>query len=570
MQRQYLIPSLLFVILLVANSAQAFTLGNMDVSSNLNQKFDADLPIHLTFAEGRPDIVARIASAKVFEQNKLTRYPQLDDLQFKHIGTAIHISSKHNISTPILDFIIEVKGPKAQSYQRYKINLNQQAAMSKVVSINLGANQILPAVATVNNNNKPVPLAKIEATIIARIHKDNTFGPTQVADSLSAIAKQLAKARDVPIKTMLMALRRDNPKAFYPGVQGALKLGQYLQLPDMHAPKAEQSTTHTVTTVIDNPAPPKDIVTDEIIAKQLQARVERVEHNAERLQIQLTALQDQAASSIAENPVSLVTPSQNSQNATPLKSAAANNDQYQSFLDVSSYWPLIVVELSLLALLAWIVVSLIKIKRLTTVNVRPAGSSHKDTAAHLRGDENSFGDLVHGLRDEELSDEMDVGLIFSKNVSVPPASRPKVQAETEAISTKPLFVKPANNVVNIKLLNEQMDDSVANGGGSINDPSAGRFDESDSAKYKPYIDPFSVELNDRLATARKEQFKVDLPINKFEDVIDEPALINIETKDFYQADFDFDVVKPQANTSNTKKSHPTSRYPLTTDSKPRK
>jgi hypothetical protein len=568
MQRQYLIPSLFFVILLTANSAQAFTLGNMDVSSSLNQKFDADLPIHLTFDEGRPDIAARIASPKVFEQNKLTRYPQVDDLQFKHIGTAIHISSKHNISTPILDFIIEVKGPKALSYHRYKINLNQQAAMSKVISINLGPNQLLPAVAKVNTNNKPVPLAKIEATIIARIHKDNTFGPTQAADSLSAIAKQLAKAQDVPIKTMLMALRRDNPKAFYPGVQGALKLGQYLQLPDMHAPKAVQSPTHTVTTVIDNPAPPKEIVTDEIIAKQLQARVERVEHNAERLQIQLTALQDQAASSIAETPVSLVTPSENSQNATPLKSAAANKDEYLSLLDVSSYWPLIVVELSLLGLLAWIVISLIKIKRLTSVNVRSASSSHKDTAAHYRGDESNFGDLVRGLQDEELSEEMDVELTFSKNVTAPLTIKAATQAE--ANSNKPIFVKPTNNVVNIKLLNEQADDSAANTASSISESGAGRFDESDSAKVKPYIDPFSVELNDRLATTRKEQLKFSLPINKSEEVIDEPALINIETKDFYQADFDFDFVKPQANTSNTKKSPPTSRYPLNTDNKPRK
>ena len=581
MQRQYLIPSLLFSLLLTANNAQAYTLGNMEISSGLNQKLDADLPIHLGLEEGRPDIGVRMAAPIHFERLKITRHSQLDDLQFKRIGTVIHFTSKHAINVPSLDFVIEVKSPKGLSYHHYTINLNQQATRSKVISRSIAASQLLKTAVAINA--KPAPLAKPVATIADRLHKDNTFGPTQATDSLSGIAQQLAKTRGVPPKTILIALRRNNAKAFYKGVHGTLKLGEYLQLPDI-----QSSNSHTATTTGDNSPSRQNVVAVDMTTQQLLTRVEHVEHNVEHLQIQLTILQAQVPANLSlANPIT-ATPidlSTSSQSAATLIGATLNT----RLGNISSTWLIMALALSLLSLLTWIVSSLIKIKRFNNAKNRPASSNENINVMKQQPIKNNFADLVHGMQDEELCSEMEADLPYKNNAPLPPTSQPIT--ETETISYKPILVKLKANVINIKLLNEATDESAVNPA-SNNEYST---DDDDTV----LSNPSQSEVNATLATTSNDlnnnadNLAPDRPLHSemnarknlnvplastvtpsSETNSDEPTIINIETNDIYQADdvfeFDFDFAKPQANTMHTKKTHRGSRYPLNTDNKPKK
>jgi Tfp pilus assembly protein FimV len=347
----------------------------MEVNSALNQKLDADIPIRLASNEKPHDISVRMASPLLFEKHKISRHSLLDKIQFKRIGTVIQITSNSTIKVPTLDFLLEISGRKGSTYKRYKISFANDAAENRVIAHTIVASQLIP-VANIANIQ---PIASPLATIVDRINKDNTFGPTQKADSLAKISKTIAKLQGINSKIVQSALRHHNPNAFYKGIHGALKSGEYLVIPDFKAPKEEVTAIAPAAIITATPLPTITNVESETIpapitfssipsdinAQFLQSRVEQLEHQVVQIQKELITLKTQALVSPATfaetktEALSTTTSIPEQDKPSPETLTSTNTP----ILIMGHNWLLTLLAASLLGLLAWIAMRVINNRR---------------------------------------------------------------------------------------------------------------------------------------------------------------------------------------------------------------
>ncbi len=398
MQGQRLLQSLLMVSILTPPVAWSYTMAEMEINSALNQKFNADIPIRLAPNEKPHDISVRMAAPSLFDQHKINRHPLLDKIQFKRIGTAIQITSNSPINVPTLEFILEINSRKGSSYQHYKISLNKNPAVNKAVSHTLETSKQSPVTIEANKaspvaiNASPKPVAIPLATVAERVNKDNTFGPLQKTDSLAKIAKHIAKLRGIKTKVVQTALRAQNPNAFYKGAHGALIAGEFLVIPDFNAPKpvevAAVATTPVPTVATAAPAP---ITTEsptatnvkveptnnaaaaiaplanDLVVQQLLARLDKLEHHVEQIQIELNALQAQKPAILpapvepqatAQTTAETATPTQ--EEPTPSTPPVTEEAAKEPLFKLDDPGLLISLSLGLIAILAWITSRVVK------------------------------------------------------------------------------------------------------------------------------------------------------------------------------------------------------------------
>ena len=447
MQSQRLIKSLLLVSILTPNIALSFTMADMEVNSALNEKLDAVIPISLAAHEKPHEINIKMAAPIVFEQHKISRRTLLDKIQFKRIGTAIKITSDSPINTPTLDFILEVNSRKGPSYQRYKITLSKNSLENKVSAQAIAASQLIPVAINVG----PKPVAMPLATIAERLTNEHSFGPIQKNDTLAKIAKHIAKLRGLKTKKVQTALRYENPNAFYNGAHGALKVGEYLHIPDFNEAKPAEvaalaiapilNTAPILTTNKIEPLNNAPIVSN-VNVQQLQAKVEQLEHHVEQIQKDLAVLQTQALVNpsvsfepkiVAETIPPLANPIQDTTSPEPAPNTDTNNSPSSPLKILDHPWLLFFIATSLLTILAWIVRSFVSNKRATNIN----SPSSKSVTETLKG--------------------LDINLLIPKKASsvAPRTTKPKTDNNTLDTQTEDIdsaFLKSQASNPRIKKL----------------------------------------------------------------------------------------------------------------------
>ena len=385
MQGQRLIQSLLLISILTPKAALPFTLADMEVNSALNQKLDADIPIRLAPNEKPHDINVKMAEPIVFEEHKIKRHSLLDKIEFKRIGTAIQITSNSPINVPSLDFILQVNSRKGPTYQRYKITFNKNAVENKVTVHSIEASKLIPVAMNVDTKPVAIPLATIED----RLNKDDTFGPIQKTDSLTKIAKHIAKLEAIKTKTVLSALRHNNPNAFYKGTHGALKVGEFLHIPDFKEPKPAEVKAIQPTLILNTaveplknptPTPPTPIPTpinkvtsiaaaplaNDMTVQRLQTRIEKLEHHVEQVQMELAILQTRTPA----NPIPSITPRVTTETAPtlylpvqvkPTSPAALISTKTNEIPNILNYPKLLIaLSVTLLCVLTWLSIRFVK------------------------------------------------------------------------------------------------------------------------------------------------------------------------------------------------------------------
>ena len=118
----------LLVLLMAPATLWALGVGGMNVSSGLNQPFDARIPI-IGAGEGEiPDVTARLAEPEVFERAGLSRPHALTRLRFLVVadeqgGGYIHVTSRNGIREPALEFIVEVSWRSGSLRRKYSVLL---------------------------------------------------------------------------------------------------------------------------------------------------------------------------------------------------------------------------------------------------------------------------------------------------------------------------------------------------------------------------------------------------------------------------------------------------------------
>jgi len=96
--------------LLTAIPAHALGLGNIELSSALNEPFKAEIPVNAVSGEEAETLQVRLASNDEFERAGLVKDVTVNQLKFtvsqKAGKTVITISSKKPIKEPLLDFLL--------------------------------------------------------------------------------------------------------------------------------------------------------------------------------------------------------------------------------------------------------------------------------------------------------------------------------------------------------------------------------------------------------------------------------------------------------------------------------
>ncbi len=116
------------ILCLLPTVLWALGVGGIEVSSGLNQAFDARIPI-VGAAQGElDDARAGLAEKDIFDRAGLARPHSLSALKFQVVSTGdssgyIHITSRTGIREPALEFIVELRSPGANLWRKYSVLL---------------------------------------------------------------------------------------------------------------------------------------------------------------------------------------------------------------------------------------------------------------------------------------------------------------------------------------------------------------------------------------------------------------------------------------------------------------
>lgn len=124
MQRINFSPLISLVLLLISSQAFAIGLGEIELTSRLNQRFEAQIPVLVNTETDAEDLTVRLADKVYFERAGLNRGANVLALRFepKRLSAdqmVIKVSTREAVREPILRFIIEVKYNDSRSIRQF-------------------------------------------------------------------------------------------------------------------------------------------------------------------------------------------------------------------------------------------------------------------------------------------------------------------------------------------------------------------------------------------------------------------------------------------------------------------
>ena len=116
------------ILFLLPTALWALGVGSIQVSSGLNQAFDAKIPIVGAKQGELDELRAGLAEKDIFDRAGLARPHSLSALKFQVVSTGdssgyIHITSRTGIREPALEFIVEVRSPGGSLRRKYSVLL---------------------------------------------------------------------------------------------------------------------------------------------------------------------------------------------------------------------------------------------------------------------------------------------------------------------------------------------------------------------------------------------------------------------------------------------------------------
>ncbi len=116
------------ILCLLPTVLWALGVGGIEVSSGLNQAFDARIPIVGAGQGELDDVRAGLAEKDIFDRAGLARPHSLAALKFQVVSTGdssgyIHITSRTGIREPALEFIVELRSPGGNLWRKYSVLL---------------------------------------------------------------------------------------------------------------------------------------------------------------------------------------------------------------------------------------------------------------------------------------------------------------------------------------------------------------------------------------------------------------------------------------------------------------
>ncbi len=230
MRRKALVPLLVVTGLLPAN-AVAVGLGSIEMNSALNQRLDAQIPLHGVTPGEADEVEIRLASERAFDDIDLPRPAFLSDLEFDVIerdnDVIVRVTSSERIREPYLSFLVEVDAPAGGLLREYTVLLDPPvyAEDDPEPEVDPAEEEVDVAEAPPEEEEPPPDVAEPEP----EVSPADTY-ETRDGDTAWEIAARFA-GDDVTVQQMMVALLRGNPEAFVDENINRLRSGYVLRIP---------------------------------------------------------------------------------------------------------------------------------------------------------------------------------------------------------------------------------------------------------------------------------------------------------------------------------------------------
>jgi pilus assembly protein FimV len=216
---------------LVPLAVQALGLGDIQLNSALNQKFNAEIKL-MSVGKGQiDDIKVAMASDNAFKRSGVDRTFLLTGLSFKPERKAdgspiIRVTSSEPIREPFLNFLIEVNWPKGRLIREYTVLLDPPVTLERKPAP-------IEAPAVTDTAEAPATIAPAEqpAPMVDSPYVSGTYEVTVKKNSSLWVIARKNKHSGVDQHRMMMSIYHENPSAFIRKNINRLKQGAILRIP---------------------------------------------------------------------------------------------------------------------------------------------------------------------------------------------------------------------------------------------------------------------------------------------------------------------------------------------------
>ncbi len=230
--RTYACASVLATLGLLASvPANALGLGNLTLSSALNEPFKAEITITSLTDQEAGNLQVGLASNEEFERAGLIKNAVLSQLKFDVVekggATVVVISSQQAVKEPLMDFLVSATTGDGQLLREYTVLLDPPKSVYKA------------PVATMERVEKAAaptaaPSRFSEATSYQNAQSglsNNRYGPIRNSETLWEVALKTRPQQSITVQQMMMALLEENSDAFIKRNINGLKAGYTLDIP---------------------------------------------------------------------------------------------------------------------------------------------------------------------------------------------------------------------------------------------------------------------------------------------------------------------------------------------------
>jgi len=223
--------------LLMSLPAHALGLGKLQLSSALNEPFNAEIPVTAIKGDEADGLTVRLASNLEFERAGLIKSAEINKLKFKVVKrqgkTVISVKSTDPVREPLLDFLLTAKTSSGHLIREYTVLLDppKQVFKNTQVSPKVVPSPSISQPKRVVSSSQPVKVApRVNPTPRPAFSGAKQY-VTSRNDTLWDVALKTRPDSAVSVHQMMMALVDKNPNAFIRQNVNGLKSGYTLNIP---------------------------------------------------------------------------------------------------------------------------------------------------------------------------------------------------------------------------------------------------------------------------------------------------------------------------------------------------
>ncbi|MBA2409183.1 MAG: hypothetical protein H0V62_05235 [Gammaproteobacteria bacterium] len=251
MKVRNLARGLLLLAVLTPGATWCTGLGDITISTALNQPLRADIRVLSVEPDDIENMQAALASQQVFERVGIERPFALTQLQFNVVpasddGAIIQVTTREPVREPFLNFLIDLRWPDCRLVREYTVLLDppvlmdEQGILAQAPFVRAEATRPQTAAgnrpaasrfggATGNDTTAADELYSSAGKVPGRRPATHTVVP---GDTLGEIAQRYRTDERVELSRMVVAIGRANPDTFAQGNINDLRTGIILRMPD--------------------------------------------------------------------------------------------------------------------------------------------------------------------------------------------------------------------------------------------------------------------------------------------------------------------------------------------------